>query len=151
MEDYMVYGKSINQYQRSNIETAGKLDLVIMCYERAIQLLSQAKVHFREKEVAKKAIKVKKVLDIISELQGCLDMEKGGQIARNLDSLYSYLTKKLLVGDIRKDLSVYDEAIRILSELKDAWQTIKSEENHGEDVYAKKDMPESYNPRLTAY
>jgi flagellar secretion chaperone FliS len=147
----MVYGKVLNQYKRSNIETAGKLDLIIMCYERAIQLLSQIKDHVQENEKAKKALKVKKALDIISELQGCLDMEKGGQIARNLDSLYSYLTKRLLVGDIRKDLSVYDEAIYILSELKEAWQTIKSDEDPAEDVFAKRDIPESYSPRLNAY
>jgi len=147
----MVYGKVLNQYKRSNIETAGKLDLIIMCYERAIQLLAQSKDHLREKEFVKKAHKVKKVLDIISELQGCLNMEKGGQIARNLDSLYSYLTKRLLVGDIRKDSAVYDEAIRILSELKEAWQTIKSEEDQVEDVYGKRDIPETYNTRLTAY
>jgi len=147
----MVYGKVLNQYKRSNIETAGKLDLIIMCYERAIQLLSQIKDHVQENEKAKKALKVKKALDIISELQGCLDMEKGGQIARNLDSLYSYLTKRLLVGDIRKDLSVYDEAIYILSELKEAWQTIKSDEDTAEDVFAKRDIPESYSPRLNAY
>jgi flagellar protein FliS len=147
----MVYGKISNQYKRSNIETAGKLDLVIMCYETAILYLTQVKDHIKDKNVEKKVYKFQKVINIITELQGCLDMEKGGQIARNLDSLYSYLTKRLLLGDIRKDLSVYDEAIRILIELKDAWQAIKSEENHGEDVYAKRGMPESYNARLTAY
>jgi flagellar protein FliS len=87
----MVYGKVLNQYKRSNIETAGKLDLIIMCYERAIQLLLQVKGHIHEKELIKKAHKVKKVLDIINELQSCLDMKKGGQIARNLDSLYSFI------------------------------------------------------------
>lgn len=147
----MVYGKVLNQYKRSNIETAGKLDLIIMCYERAIQLLAQVKDHILENEPAKKVLKLKKVLNIIAELQSCLNMEKGGQIARNLDSLYSYMTKRLLVGDIRKDSAVYDEAIRILSELKEAWQTIKSEEDQVEDVYGKRDISETYNTRLTAY
>lgn len=147
----MAYGKVLNQYKRSNIETAGRLDLIIMCYERAIQLLGQTKDHVREKESAKKALKVKKVLDIIAELQNSLDMEKGGQIARNLDSLYSYMTKRLLVGDIRRDETAYDETIRILSELNEAWQTIKSEQDTGETAYANRDMPESYSPRLTAF
>jgi flagellar secretion chaperone FliS len=151
MEDYMVYGKVLNQYKRSNIETAGKLGLIIMCYERAIQLLTQVKDHIQEKEMVKKAQKVKKVLDIISELQGCLNMEKGGQIARNLDSLYSYITKRLLVGDIRKDLTVYDEAIRILTELKDAWQTIKYEDDPRENAYKEKDMSQSEFSHFASY
>jgi len=147
----MVYGKLLSQYKRSNIETAGKLDLVIMCYEKVILLLTQIKEHVREKDIDKKVPKFKKVLDIINELQSSLDMEKGGQIARNLDSLYSYIIKRLLEGDIRKDLSVYDESIRILTELKEAWQTIKSEEDPVEDAYAKRNTHESYAPRLTAY
>lgn len=151
MEVYMAYGKVLNQYKRSNIETAGKLDLIIMCYERAIQLLGQAKDHIREKEVAKKALKVKKVLDIISELQGSLDIEKGGEIATNLDSLYSYMTKRLLVGDIRKDETAYDEAIRILSELNEAWHSIQNEQEPQETAYEKRVLSESYGPRLTAF
>jgi flagellin-specific chaperone FliS len=61
------------------------------------------------------------------------------------------MTKRLLVGDIRKDLHVYDEVIKILSELKDAWQAIKSEEDASGDVYSKRELPESYSPRLNAY
>jgi len=147
----MVYRKVLSQYKRSSIETAGKLDLVIMCYEKVILLLTQIKEHAREKNVDKKVPKFKKVLDIINELQSSLDMEKGGEIARNLDSLYSYLTRRLIEGDIKKDLSVYDESIRILTELKEAWQTIKSQEDQNEDIYTDRDMHESHNPRLTAY
>ncbi|MBN1626768.1 MAG: flagellar export chaperone FliS [Deltaproteobacteria bacterium] len=147
----MAYGKLVNQYKRSNIETAGKLDLIIMCYERAIQLLTQIKGYIRGKEVEKKVYKFKKVLDIINELQGALDMEKGGEIARNLDSLYSYMTKRLLVGDIRKDESAYDEAIRILSELNEAWHSIQNEQEPRETAYGKRDLSETYNPRLTAF
>jgi len=146
----MVYGKVSSQYKRSGIETAGKLDLIIMCYERAILLLEQVKDHIKEKEVERKAHKVKKVLDIISELQGCLDMEKGGQIAKNLDSLYSYMTKRLLIGDIKKDLTSYDESIKILSELKEAWVAIKSDEDRQEDVYVNRDMPKPETSRIAA-
>ncbi len=147
----MAYGKISNQYKRSNIETAGKLDLIIMCYETAILCLTQVKDHIKDKDVEKKVYKVQKAINIITELQCCLNMEKGGLIAKNLDSLYTYLIKRLLVVDIQKDETAYDETIRILSELKEAWQTIKSEEDPVEDAYAKRNTHESYAPRLTAY
>jgi flagellar secretion chaperone FliS len=147
----MVYGKVLSQYKRSNIETAGKLDLVIMCYESAILCLTQAKDYIKEKEYEKKVAKFQKALNIINELQCSLNMEQGGQIAKNLDSLYSYITKRLLVGDIHKDLSVYDESIHILSELKEAWQAIKSEEDTREDAYAKRGNLESDASRFAAY
>ncbi len=122
----MGYGKFSNNYKRTSIETAGKIDLVIMCYERATQLLIQAKDHFKEDEIEKKARKMQKALDIINELQCCLNMKEGGQIARNLDAIYTYLNKRLLLGDIHKDLTAFDECVHILSELKVAWDGVAS-------------------------
>jgi flagellar secretion chaperone FliS len=147
----MGYGKVLNQYKRSSIETAGKLDLVIMCYDKAILCLAQVKEHIKEKEVEKKVQKFQKALNIINELQCSLNLEKGGQIAKNLDSLYSYITKRLLVGDIKKDLSAYDESIHILNELKEAWQTIKSEEDAQRGAYSERISSESDSFRAAAF
>jgi len=122
----MNYGKTLGQYQKTKVITAGKMDLIVMCYEKAVQSLQQIKVLIEEKEYEKKAKKLQKVLDIIEELQGSLNHEKGGQIAKNLNSIYTFLTKHLLQGDIRKDITVYDDAISILIELKEAWETIAS-------------------------
>jgi flagellar protein FliS len=101
-----------------------------MCYEKAIQLLYRAKEHLQEQEIEKKVYEIKKVIDIINELNGALDMAKGGQIAINLQSIYSYLIQRILSGDINKDPSAYDEAITILSELKEAWEQILYQEKN---------------------
>jgi flagellar secretion chaperone FliS len=147
----MGYGKVLNQYKRSSIETASKLELVIMCYENAILCLNQVKEHIKEKEIEKKVQKFQKALSIINELQCSLNLEKGGQIAKNLDSLYSYITKRLLVGDINKDLSAYDESIHILTELIEAWQTIKSEEGAQRGAYPGRISSESDSFRAAAF
>ena len=123
----MVYTKSLKSYNRTRIETAGKMELVVMCYERAIQLLRQAKDHFHAGEINQKAFKMQKALDIINELQGCLNLQDGGQIAINLDSIYTYIIKRLLLGDIHKDITALDESIRLLDELKDAWDQIQAD------------------------
>ena len=122
----MTYNNLTKQYRRTNIETASKLDLIIMCYEKTIQLLKQSKEHFQKNEIEEKARKMQKTLDIINELKGCLNINEGGQIALNLDSIYTYLTKRLLLGDIKKNLSAIDECIGILEELKSAWVEISS-------------------------
>ena len=122
----MTYGKILNQYKKTNVETAGKVDLVIMCYEKAIQLLTESRTHYEENEFEPKARKMQGALDLINELRCSLDFEKGGVIATNLDAIYSYITKRLLTGDVERDLSNFNEAIRILSELKEAWEGIAS-------------------------
>ena len=124
----MGYGNFSGQYQRTNITTASKIGLVVLCYEKAIQSLKLAKMRYERKEFEAKAKALENAILIINELQSSLDKEKGGAIAENLDNIYSYLTKRLLEGDLKGDLSIFDEAAHILSELKEAWEVIASED-----------------------
>ncbi len=67
---------------------------------------------------------LKKAMDIIDELLGSLDYEKGGIIARNLQALYKYMNKRILLADVKKDLAGLDEVIGMLAELLSAWKEI---------------------------
>ena len=106
-----------------------KLELVIMCYDKAILCLQQSKEHFRNNEIEIKVHKLQQALNIISELQANLNFEQGDKIAKSLDSLYTYLTNRIILADIQKDFSIFDECINILSELKSGWEGIKNEKN----------------------
>lgn len=123
----MNFTKMLGQYEKTRTQTSGKMDLIILCYEKAIQCLHLAKTFFTDGEYEKKARMMQKAMDIIGELQASLDYEKGGQIATNLSALYNYINRRLLQGDINKEVGAYDEAIRIMSELKEAWEGIASQ------------------------
>ena len=127
----MGYGRTLSQYRKTEITTAGKMDLVIMCYDKSIQFIRQAKGRYQEGAFEEKAKLLQRSLDIINELQSCLDFEKGGEVARNLDAIYNYLTRRLIQGDVERDLSVFDEAVQLLSELKGAWETVASQSQSG--------------------
>jgi len=118
----MNYGRMLGQYERTSVESATKEELVVLCYEKTIQFLGQAQRYYADREYAKKGLALQKALNIINELQSSLDFENGGQIARNLDRIYAYVTQRLLLADFNMDLPVFDEAIRMLDELKQAWQ-----------------------------
>lgn len=130
----MDYGKAFRQYKRSSIETAGKLELIIMCYDNAILCLQQSKDHLENREIDKKAVKIQKALNIINELQSSLNFDKGDNIAKSLDSLYTYLTNRVILADIQKDFSIFNECINILTELKSAWEGIKPEKEKTDNV-----------------
>lgn len=127
----MTYGKTMARYQKTSVETARDIDLVIMCYEKAIQSLTQAQSHYEKDEFEEKAKKLQKALDIITHLQGCLNFEKGGQIARNLDALYTYMNKRMLEADIKHDPEGFCDVIKIMDELKGAWEEISSQPENG--------------------
>jgi flagellar protein FliS len=119
-----MYGTGIDAYHETNIMTADPMRLVILCYEGAIDSLKRAKERFITKDFESKARAITKANDIINELMESLDFERGGDVAKSLGAMYNYTLRCILEGDLKKDLSRLDEAIRILEALKSAWEEI---------------------------
>ncbi len=116
----------VQSYRRTNITTSDPVRLVIMCYEGVIDSLKLAKEKIKEKDYENKAKAIIKAQDIIKELMCSLDFEKGGEIANNLDSLYNYMLRRILQGDLNKDVRPIDEVIGMFTELLYAWQEVAS-------------------------
>jgi flagellar protein FliS len=123
-----MYGKEIGAYRKTNVLTANPKRLVIMCYEGAINYLKVVKAKYLSGEMEEKARALQKVYDILDELLCALDLERGGEIARNLQALYNYMRRRLLDADVIADMKGVDEVINMMEELKDAWETISEKE-----------------------
>lgn len=138
-----MYGKGNGAeiYQKTHILTAEPMKLVILCYDNAIGQLRAAEEHYRSGHYEAKAKCLQKTLDILQELSSALDIEKGGSVAINLRSLYAYMMARLLDGDLKRNLKVFDEVIGMLDELGSAWKEIFSE--------SKKEMKEVPNTVLS--
>lgn len=118
----MYLKNGIQSYRKTNVITADPGKLVIMCYEGAIDNLIIAKQKMAAKEYEAKAKALIKAQDIIDELLYSLDFEKGGTVAENLESLYNYMTRRIVQADVNKDMAAFDEVIGILRELLSAWE-----------------------------
>jgi len=116
--------KGINAYRQSNVITADPKRLVILCYETVISNLKMAQESYISKDYETKAKCIQKAQDIICELTNALDFEHGGEVAKNLSSLYNFLNRHILEADLKNDIKAIDEAIVMIAELKSAWQEI---------------------------
>lgn len=119
-----MYSNGIQNYRRTSVVTADPKRLVLMCYEGAIDNLKIGKQKIIEKDYEAKGVALTKFQDIINELLCSLDFEKGVSIAKNLDSLYNYMLRRILHADSKKDISAIDEVIGMLDELKSAWEEV---------------------------
>jgi flagellar protein FliS len=119
-----MYENVVRSYQQTQFLTANPLKLILMCYDGAIDYLKAAKSHYLAKEYEKKSRDLQMVLDIIHELLQSLDFQKGGQIAKNLNALYLYMIQRIVDGDIKRDVTAFDEVILYLEDLADAWREI---------------------------
>jgi flagellar protein FliS len=119
-----MYSNGIQMYRKTNVVTADPKRLVLMCYEGAIDCLKMGKQKLTDNDYEGKEKNIAKARDIIYELKASLNFEKGENIAKNLDSLYNYMQRRITEGDLMQDLKALEEVIQMLEELKSAWETI---------------------------
>lgn len=116
----------LKQYQKSQIETATPERILIMLYDGAIQFLNIAKLELNANTVPLNIQKIHNNImgaqKIITEFQNTLNMEIGGEMARNLYDLYDYLYKRLIEANVKKDVKIIDEVLSHLKDLRDTWQ-----------------------------
>ena len=126
----MAYQNAYAAYQKTNVNTASQGRLVVLLYEGAVKHLKAALNLFDENDKIKAAnieqfgIHLQKAQAIITELQVSLDMEKGGDIARNLMSLYVYFNEELMDATISHNKQKIEFVLNKVDELAEAWRTI---------------------------
>ena len=140
-----MHNDSANAYKQANILTADPGKLIIMCYEKAIHHLTLAANHYEKKEFEAKAKNLYKAIDIITELNSCLDFKKGGDIARNLDGIYRYMLTTLIDSDLKRKPEGFRHVIGMLKELDEAWRAIILQKP--KPAVMEKVMPPSFAPR----
>ena len=113
-----------NQYRKNAISTSSQGRLIIMMYEGAIKFATMAIKSIDEGDIAGQGKYISKTHDIISELSLALDIEKGGEVALRLESLYQYTLSQLTIANIKSDRKALENIIKILSPLNNAWEQL---------------------------
>jgi flagellar protein FliS len=119
-----MYRCGIETYRKTHVITADPRRLIIMCYEGAIDQLMIAKARYLAEDYEGKSKALSKAQDFITELLCSLNLEQGGVIAKNLKALYNYMLMRLFQGDLARELNAYEEVIRMLKDLKSAWESL---------------------------
>lgn len=126
----MALNHALNTYQKTAVETADPLQLIILCYDAAIRDLREARELHENHKMEDAYKKIRHAQDIITELMVGLDYERGGDIARNLSRLYNFVLRQLIGINSRDDTTIYQHLIKILSNLKGAWEEIRLNPPH---------------------
>ena len=118
---------AMNQYKQVGVQAAGHADphtLIQMLIDGAIQRLNTAKMHMQQNNIPLKGENISKAISIIDGLRSSLDMEKGGEIAKNLESLYDYMQRQLLAANIDNKLENIEEVLSLINEIRAGWASI---------------------------
>ena len=113
-----------NAYKKASVNTLDQNKLIIMLYDGAIKNSSFAVEHMKSGEIEKVHNCLVKAKNIVTELMATLNMEQGGDIAKNLQSLYSYMFSQLIEANMEKKTQPIIVVIDLLKELRAAWVEI---------------------------
>jgi len=109
-----------------------------MLYDEAIRQLTLAiemlepkdenkKIHEKIEKINKAIMKAE---EIITELMVSLDFDQGGDIAKNLFSLYSWFNRELLEASISQDIERIKTVRNMFIDLYDSWKKIVHTAEH---------------------
>jgi flagellar protein FliS len=120
--------RGVDSYRRAAVESASPVQLVVMLYDGALRFSAEARTAILQRDVAAKGKALSRVLAIVGELQATLDLERGGEVATSLHQLYSFLTDRLLAASYNQDVEPLDEAVRVLTNLREGWANLRMQE-----------------------
>lgn len=117
---------SVNAYQayrQTQVSTASQGELIIMLFDGAIRFAKQSQECMGKGEIEQANAKLIRTQDIVNELILSLNMDVG-EVAHNLQQLYTYIYDLLVQANVKKEPRMVDEAIHMLTELRDTWEQV---------------------------
>jgi flagellar protein FliS len=121
-----------NQYKQTSIKTANRGQILIMLYEAAIKNVKKASDCLDRKDLAGKGQAIVKAHDIINELTNTLDFDVGGQIAKDLERLYLFMTDQLIKANLENKKEPLQQVQRLMETLLEGWRVAVDQVNRGQ-------------------
>lgn len=113
-----------SQYRTQAVTTASPAQLVAMLYQGALTAITVAEQALTGEGRGDAELVHRELVraqDIVTELTLSLDHEQGGEIARNLASLYEFCSERLVRANLHKDAELLPAVRHTLGDLSEAW------------------------------
>ena len=109
-------------YQNSKIMTASPAELTLMLYDGAIKFCNIAIAAVEKNDIEKAHNNIIKVDRILNEFQVTLDYKY--EVAKDFNNVYTYLRKRLVEANVKKDAEILEEVLKHLRTMRDTWKEV---------------------------
>jgi len=125
---------AMNEYKKAGVHAevmeADPHRLIQMLMEGALDRISIAKGAMQQKNVALKGERISSAISIVEGLRASLNMEAGGDISANLESIYDYMSRRLMEANLNDDAEILDEVADLMRKIKSGWDEIPNNLEH---------------------
>ena len=118
----MLAKNGYSAYANSKIMTASPAELTLMLYDGAIKFCNIAIAAIEKNDIEKAHNNIIKVERIIQEFQATLDHRY--PVAKDFDKVYSYIKRRLMEANMKKDVEILEEVLKHLRTMRDTWKEV---------------------------
>jgi flagellar protein FliS len=111
-------------YRRAAVQNASSVGLVIILYDLLVEDLRKAIAAIERRDVEGRSAALKHGFSVLQQLQGSLDMKKGGVAAKNLARFYAVMRCRILEAHVKISSEILNEQIALLLDVRGAWQQV---------------------------
>jgi len=117
----MQTSNAYNAYKNNSVNFASKEQLLIMLLDGAVKFAKMGRQAIADKNVPKAHENIVKTQNIFYELMATLDVQKGGEWAKQLMGVYDFIVRRLTDANIKKDIDIMNEVIPLIEDIRDTW------------------------------
>lgn len=110
----------IDQYLESRIMSAKPEELTYMLYDGLVKFIKKAIIQLEDENYEEVNYNSQRAQAILDELRSTLNMDIS--ISESLDSLYEYMSYKLLMANVEKSKVFFNDALEIAENFKETWK-----------------------------
>jgi flagellar secretion chaperone FliS len=112
-------------YREAAVTGASPVRLVICLYEQVIEDLRHAAAALEKRQIELRTRKINHAIMVLGQLQGSLDMERGADVARNLEKFYNMVRLGLVEAQAKQSAGILEQQIAQLEMVCDAWLEVE--------------------------
>lgn len=111
-------------YRNSSISGASPIGLMIALFDRLVADLQRASAAIRRGDIEGRCAELNHAALIVGRLESWLDVESGGEPARDLARFYAHLRAKMLAASAQQSAEILESEIGLILHVRSAWQQL---------------------------
>jgi flagellar secretion chaperone FliS len=112
-------------YRETAARGATPVELVGLLYEQALDDLRLALAALEKGDIEARTRGINHAIVVIGQLQATLNLEQGGDVARNLERFYQLVRKGLVTAQFQQSARALQEQIAHLLLVREAWLEVE--------------------------
>ena len=128
----LAHSRFFHEYRKQPVK-ASPLHLVVMMYDSAIRHMEAGRTAMQIQDLKAQHEHLQKAQKSVVDLISCLDLNGGGEMAKNLHSLYIYVLNELVEANMSGRTDPVNRSIMVFTDLRESWIQFELAIKHAKD------------------